>query len=97
MTLTVTGSSCHHPLVRVLEVVTPAGLARVHLHGCDSPRAGLLLGHGAGGGVEAPDLVAVREIALKEGVSVGLVEQPYRVHNERFNRMLHDRIGGRPR
>jgi len=83
VTLTVTGSSCHHPLVRVLEVVTPAGLARVHLHGCDSPRAGLLLGHGAGGGVEAPDLVAVREIALTEGVSVGLVEQPYRVAGRR--------------
>jgi predicted alpha/beta-hydrolase family hydrolase len=33
--------------------------------------------------VEAPDLVAVRDIALAEGVSVGLVEQPYRVAGRR--------------
>jgi hypothetical protein len=33
--------------------------------------------------VEAPDLVAAREAALAEGVSVGLVEQPYRVAGRR--------------
>lgn len=69
--------------VRVLEVDTPSGRARVHLHAVDRPRAGLVLGHGAGGGVEAPDLVAVRDAALGEGVSVGLVEQPYRVAGRR--------------
>lgn len=69
--------------VRVLEVDTPSGRARVHLHAVDQPRAGLVLGHGAGGGVEAPDLVAVRDAALGEGVSVGLVEQPYRVAGRR--------------
>lgn len=61
----------------------PSGRARVYLHAADGPRAGLVLGHGAGGGVEAPDLVAVREVALAEGVSVGLVEQPYRVAGRR--------------
>ncbi len=60
-----------------------SGLARVYLHAADSPRAGLLLGHGAGGGAEAPDLVAVSEVAQAEGVSVGLVEQPYRVAGRR--------------
>ena len=69
--------------VRVFEVDTPSGRARVHLHAVDRPRAGLVLGHGAGGGVEAPDLVAVRDAALGEGVSVGLVEQPYRVAGRR--------------
>lgn len=69
--------------VRVFEVDTPSGRARVHLHAVDQPRAGLVLGHGAGGGVEAPDLVAVRDAALGEGVSVGLVEQPYRVAGRR--------------
>jgi len=69
--------------VRVLEVESPAGRARVYLHAAEPPRAGLVLGHGAGGGVEAPDLVAVREVALAEGVSVGLVEQPYRVAGRR--------------
>jgi predicted alpha/beta-hydrolase family hydrolase len=67
----------------VLEVESPSGLARVYLHAAERPRAGLVLGHGAGGGVEAPDLVAVREVALAEGVSVGLVEQPYRVAGRR--------------
>ena len=33
--------------------------------------------------MEAPDLVAVREVALAEGISVGLVEQPYRVAGRR--------------
>lgn len=33
--------------------------------------------------MEAPDLVAAREAALKERVSVGLVEQPYRVKGRR--------------
>lgn len=67
----------------VLEVESPSGLARVHLHAPPTPRAGLLLGHGAGGGVGAPDLVAVRDAALAEGISVGLVEQPYRVAGRR--------------
>ena len=71
------------PKVRVLEVESSSGLARVYLRAVERPRAGLVLGHGAGGGVEAPDLVAVREVALAEGVSVGLVEQPYRVAGRR--------------
>ena len=49
----------------------------------DRPRAALVLGHGAGGGVTAPDLVAVTEVARSEGVSVALVEQPYRVAGRR--------------
>ena len=38
-----------------------------------------MLGHGAGGGVESPDLVAAKDAALAAGLSVVLVEQPYRV------------------
>ena len=38
-----------------------------------------MLGHGAGGGVTAPDLVAATAAALDAGVTVALVEQPYRV------------------
>ena len=37
------------------------------------------MSHGAGGGVEAPDLVAARDAALERNVTVALVEQPYRV------------------
>jgi uncharacterized protein len=66
-----------------LTVETPHGPARAHLHRVDEPRAALVLGHGAGGGVEAPDLVAATEAALSEGLSVALVEQPYRVARRR--------------
>ena len=67
----------------VLEIGTPRGTARAHLHPADAPRAALVLGHGAGGGVEAPDLVAATEAALDSHLSVALVEQPYRVAGRR--------------
>jgi uncharacterized protein len=69
--------------VTMLEVDTPHGQANVHLHPADQPRAGLVLGHGAAGGVTAPDLVAATDAARSEGVSVALVEQPYRVAGRR--------------
>jgi predicted alpha/beta-hydrolase family hydrolase len=62
---------------------TPTGEAIAHLHPVDSPRAALVLGHGAGAGVEAPDLVAATEAARAEDVAVALVEQPYRVAGRR--------------
>ena len=61
------------------ELETPHGPANVHLHRAEGARGALVLGHGAGGGVGAPDLVAATEAALPEGFSVALVEQPYRV------------------
>ena len=64
-------------------VDTPHGPARVTRHDADEPRALLLLGHGAGGGITAPDLLAATRVALEAGVSVGLVEQPYRVAGRR--------------
>jgi predicted alpha/beta-hydrolase family hydrolase len=42
-----------------------------------------VLGHGAGGGVEAPDLVATTKAARSAQLSVALVEQPYRVAGRR--------------
>jgi hypothetical protein len=67
----------------MLEVDTPHGKANVHLHRADRPRAALVLGHGAAGGVTARDLVAARDVAMSEAVSVALVEQPYRVAGRR--------------
>jgi predicted alpha/beta-hydrolase family hydrolase len=58
-------------------------VARAHLHRTDEPSAALVLGHGAAGGVEAPDLIAANEAALAAGISVALVEQPYRVAGRR--------------
>jgi len=46
-------------------------------------KAALVLGHGAGGGVGAPDLQAAKAAALEAGVTVVLVEQPYRVAGRR--------------
>ena len=67
----------------VLELDTPHGRANAHLHPADEARAGLVLGHGAAGGVTARDLVAVTSAAREVGVSVVLVEQPYRVAGRR--------------
>jgi predicted alpha/beta-hydrolase family hydrolase len=67
----------------MLELETPHGLARVHLQPVESPRAALVLGHGAGGGVSSPDLVGAAEAARGAGLSVALVEQPYRVAGRR--------------
>ena len=61
------------------EVETPRGPARVHLHPVDGAVGGVVLGHGAGGGVTARDLVAATGAANDAGWSVALVEQPYRV------------------
>src|SRR5438045_7839901 len=69
--------------VTVVEIETPHGPGRAHPHALEDARAALVLGHGAGGGVEAPDLVAAREAALSEGIGVALVEQPYRVAGRR--------------
>jgi predicted alpha/beta-hydrolase family hydrolase len=71
------------PHLTTREVDTPHGPARAHLHLVDEPRAALVLGHGAGGGVTARDLVAVREAARADLISVALIEQPYRVAGRR--------------
>jgi predicted alpha/beta-hydrolase family hydrolase len=62
---------------------TPHGPARAELHCSAEGRAALLLGHGAGGGIGAPDLVAATRAAVDAGVHVALVEQPYRVAGRR--------------
>ena len=74
---------------RVLGIDTPHGLANVHLHYADEPKAALVLGHGAGGGVTSPDLVAVTEAAVAERLTVALVEQPYRVAGRRSPAPAH--------
>ena len=66
-----------------VEIETPHGLARVHVHRVSGPHAALVLGHGAGGGVESQDLTASRDVALDLGLTVVLVEQPYRVAGRR--------------
>lgn len=42
-----------------------------------------MLGHGAGGGIDAPDLLAARNAAIGLGLQVVRVEQPWRVAGRR--------------
>lgn len=66
-----------------MRLETSAGPAEIEL---DKPRGSsflLLLTHGSGGGVEARDLLEVRERALELGGAVARVVQPYRVAGRR--------------
>jgi predicted alpha/beta-hydrolase family hydrolase len=65
----------------VWTVETPRGPARVHV--VVGERGLLVLGHGAGGGPDAPDLLAARDGAREAGWSVARVEQPWRVAGKR--------------
>ena len=67
----------------MLELATPQGPARAHIHPVDAPSAALVLGHGAGGGVESPDLLGATKAANEARLTVALVEQPYRVAGRR--------------
>ncbi|MFD3524308.1 alpha/beta family hydrolase [Streptomyces sp. NPDC058653] len=68
-------------------VDTPAGDARITWH---PPKKGtparivLAVGHGAGGGVEARDLQALTAALPPLGVTVALVEQPWRVAGKKL-------------
>jgi predicted alpha/beta-hydrolase family hydrolase len=66
---------------RRYEFATPAGPARavVDPAGGRKPKRVLVLGHGAGGGIEARDLEALAAGLPGRGVTVIRVEQPWRV------------------
>ena len=66
-----------------IEIDTAPGPARAHIDRVDDARGLLVLGHGAGGGVGARDLVASVEAARTAGLATALVEQPYRVAGRR--------------
>ncbi|MET7329582.1 alpha/beta family hydrolase [Nonomuraea sp. NPDC005650] len=66
-----------------MEVMTPRGPALVQVDEVADPRLLLVLTHGSAGGVEAPDLLAVREAALEAGAVVARVTQAFRVAGAR--------------
>lgn len=68
----------------VRTVPTPAGDARIEFAAADRPRAVLVLGHGAGGGIGARDLAALAAVLPGRGITVALVEQPWRVAGKRL-------------
>jgi uncharacterized protein len=59
--------------------VAEADLARPSV----APTGLLVLGHGAGGSIDAPDLLAVSSAALASGIAVARVRQPYLVAGRR--------------
>ncbi|MFJ6460526.1 alpha/beta family hydrolase [Streptomyces sp. NPDC091387] len=69
---------------RTETVDTEAGTARITWRPAREPRLLLALGHGAGGGIEARDLRALAAALPAHGVSVALVEQPWRVAGKRL-------------
>jgi predicted alpha/beta-hydrolase family hydrolase len=67
------------------EVPTALGPARVHRAEPAGPVVGtLVLGHGAGGGVDSADLSAVAVAAAGAGWRTLLVEQPWKVAGKRI-------------
>ena len=68
----------------VTSVATPHGEARLHRNRSRHPVATLVLGHGAGGGVESRDLEAVARELPRQGITVVRVEQPWRVAGKRL-------------
>jgi predicted alpha/beta-hydrolase family hydrolase len=70
------------PLERL--VPTPQGDARVVVRRAKRPLATVVLTHGAGGGIDAPDLLRLARSLPTQGVSVTLVEMPWRVAGKRL-------------
>jgi predicted alpha/beta-hydrolase family hydrolase len=63
---------------------TPVGDARAYITpAVGTASATLVLGHGAGGGVDAPDLVALARALPSYGICVVRVEQPWHVAGKR--------------
>jgi uncharacterized protein len=68
----------------VRDIPTPQGPARIHVKDpAADPAGALVLGHGAGGGVGAPDLRAAVPAATAAGWRAVLVEQPWRLAGRR--------------
>jgi uncharacterized protein len=66
-----------------MEIMTGGGAARVELDKPGKPAFLLALTHGAGGGVDSPDLLAARQAGADAGAAVARVLQPYRVRGAR--------------
>lgn len=93
-----------------MQITTAQGPAEVTLDEVARPRFWLVLTHGSNGGVQAPDLLAVRRVALDLGGAVARVLQPFRLAGRRAPgsparqdeawleviEALRERIGDRP-
>ena len=75
----------HHEQVTRSEIIaTETGAARITWHAAKRPKLTLAVSHGAGGGIEARDLQAIAATLPAHGVTVALVEQPWRVAGKKL-------------
>lgn len=65
------------------DIETPVGLARAHVERAKDAKGAIVLSHGAGGGINAADLQALR-VLVEEGWTYVLVEQPWRVAGKKM-------------
>ena len=65
-------------------VPTPHGDAGLILNRARTPIATLVLGHGAGGGSNSPELAALAQRLPRRGITVVRVEQPWRLAGRRI-------------
>ncbi|MDN5796115.1 MAG: hypothetical protein L0H79_10240 [Intrasporangium sp.] len=68
---------------RMREIATPEGPGRAHVCRPARARGTVALGHGAGGGLRALDLMLARDVLVAHGWAVALVEQPWLVAGRR--------------
>ena len=66
-----------------MEIITPRGPALAVVDEVERPGLLLVLTHGSAGGVDAPDLLAVRDAAMAAGATVVRVLQPFRMAGAR--------------
>ncbi|WP_254878783.1 alpha/beta family hydrolase [Streptomyces sp. NA04227] len=66
-------------MTRTETISTEAGEARITWYEAKRPRLLVAASHGAGGGIEARDLRALARVLPEHGLSLALVEQPWRV------------------
>jgi predicted alpha/beta-hydrolase family hydrolase len=70
-------------MTEIRVISTPAGDAQLYSDRSRHPTAVLALGHGAGRGVDAPDLAALASALPKLGISVFRIQQPWVVAGRR--------------
>ncbi|MDO5683812.1 MAG: hydrolase [Propionibacteriaceae bacterium] len=70
------------PSAEIVDITTDLGPARMMCTVPEAPVSVLLLGHGAGGGVDTPDLLALTALS-GQGVAVLRFEQPWRTAGKR--------------
>ncbi|GAA6524517.1 alpha/beta family hydrolase [Intrasporangium sp. DVR] len=73
---------------RVRDLPTPEGPGRAHVRRPAHSRGTVVLGHGAGGGLQSLDLTVARDVLVAAGWAVAVIEQPWLVAGRR--------VAGRP-